>query len=402
MTSDPAGSRPLGAGFALVATVLIAINLRPGASAIGPVLEELVSDLGMGPTAMGLLTSLPGLCFGLVGALAVAFARRVGMTQGICLGVVAVVVGLLARAAVDDAWLFLALTTVALAGMAVANVLVPAWIKRHARDGGVRLMTAYSTGLTLGGAIAAAVAAPISAASHLGWRAALGVWGMIALVALVPWIVIAGRDRKLVIGRAPSTPTGAPVWRSPTTLGLALLLGIQSMNAYIQFGYLPQIYRDAGLSPGLAGLYMSLLTALGVLGSLVMPTVIARSPNLTSWMLSFGALLVIGNAGLLLAPGTVPWLWAVILGVSGFAFPTAITLITARTRDPAVTARVSGFVQPVGYMLAAIGPFVVGMIHDATGDWDLVLVLLTISGVVLALAGLRVARPVMVDDELAT
>src|SRR5699024_2091708 len=188
--------------------------------------------------------------------------------------------------------------------------------------------------------------------------------------------------------------------RSPTAMALTALFGLQSMNAYIQFGWLPQIYRDAGLPASTAGLLMSLLTSLTLIGGLVMPTVIARSPSLQPWIWTFGILLVIGNGGLMLAPATVPWLWSVILGISGFAFPTAIALITARSRDPQVTARLSGFVQPMGYLLAAVGPLMVGVIHQATGDWTLVLLLLMASGVALIVAGLRVSRPVMVDDEL--
>jgi CP family cyanate transporter-like MFS transporter len=117
-------------------------------------------------------------------------------------------------------------------------------------------------------------------------------------------------------------------------------------------------------------------------------------------MVSFGVSLALGYLGLLLAPATVPWLWALLLGLSGLAFPTAIALITARTRHPSVTAQLSGFVQPIGYALAAIGPFLVGLIHDATGGWSLVIVLLALTSVPLTLAGLRVARPSYVDDEI--
>jgi len=400
--ADPAPRpRPLGAGFALVATALIAINLRPVASSVGPVLEEVTEGLGMNTAVAGFVTALPGLCFGLIGALAVAFARKVGMTTGIVLGLVAVGVGLLARAAIDNTVLFLLLTALALGGAAVGNVLVPAWIKRQPRD--VRLMTIYSAGLTLGGAVAAALVAPISANTAQGWRAALGVWGLVALVAVLPWALIASRERRTPGGRGSPAATKAAgrIWHSPTAIALTVVFGIQSMNAYIQFGWLPQIYRDAGLSAGYAGILMSLLTALTLIGALMMPTVIARSPSLKGWMYAFGALLVIGNGGLLLAPATVPWLWAVILGTSGFAFPTAIALITARTRDPHVTARLSGFVQPTGYMLAAIGPFVVGVLYQATGTWTIVLILLMLSGVVLTLAGLRVSRHTWVDDKLA-
>lgn len=391
-------ARPLGAGFALLATALISLNLRPVASALGPVLEEVTHELSMSTAVAGSVTALPGVCFGAVGAVAVALGRRVGMTMGIVLGLVALTVGLLARAAVESTVPFLLLTALALGGAAIGNVLVPAWIKRQPRD--VRLMTVYGTGLTLGGAIAAAVAAPISNISGAGWRGALGIWGLAAAATLIPWVLITVRDRGPVAPARSRGSQAGSLWRSPTALGLSLLLGTQSMNAYIQFGWLPQIYRDAGLSAGYAGLLMSLLTALTLIGALVMPTVISRSPSLEPWMYMFGGLLVVGNAGLLVAPATVPWLWAVILGTSGFAYPTAIALITARTRDPHVTARLSGFAQPMGYVLAAIGPFVVGLIYQATGTWTVVLILLMLSGLLMTLGGLRVSRHTWVDDEI--
>ena len=161
---------------------------------------------------------------------------------------------------------------------------------------------------------------------------------------------------------------------------------------------------NAGLSASTAGALQALLSSVGILGALAMPTVIARSiergKGLQVWIWSYGVTLALGYTGLLLAPATVPWLWALLLGYSGLAFPTAIALITARTRHPSVTAQLSGFVQPIGYALAAIGPFVVGLIHEATGDWSLIIVLLALTAVPLTLAGLRVANPTYVDDEI--
>ncbi|SOC55725.1 MFS transporter [Ornithinimicrobium cerasi] len=386
----------------MTAVVLISVNLRPGASSVGPVLAEVRDGVGMSPAVAGLMTALPGLCFGAVGLLAVGLARRLGMTVGISLGLLAVVVGLAGRAVTGSVAVFLLLTALALAGMAVGNVLVPAWIKRHARDGGVLLMTLYSAGLTAGGALAAALAAPVAGLSEGGWRPAIGVWGLVAVGALVPWVLIARREHTDPADHRADAIAGAGRLRhSPTAVALTLLFGVQAMNAYVQFGWLPQIYRDAGLSGTQAGALVSLLTALGIVGGLTMPTVIARSRTLAPWMVAFGVLLVGGYLGLLLAPATLPWLWASLLGLSGFAFPTSIALIAARSRDPRVTARLSGFVQPVGYGLAAVGPFAVGLVHELTGGWTLVLLLLMGSGVVMTLAGLRVSRPTLVDEELA-
>ena len=139
-----------------------------------------------------------------------------------------------------------------------------------------------------------------------------------------------------------------------------------------------------------------------IVGGLTMPAVINRGRGLAPMMIGLGGLLVLGYGGLLLAPTTLPWLWAALLGLSGFAFPLVIALITARTRSHTVTARLSGFVQPVGYLLAALGPVVVGVLHAATGGWDVVLWLLMATTIPFVVAGLRAVRPTYVDDELIT
>ncbi len=382
----------------VAAVVLVSVNLRPGASSPGPVLEEVRDGLGMSAGVAGAMTGLPGLCFGVVGALAVAFARRVGMTAGIALGLTLATAGLLLRVTTDSVPVFLVLTVLALAGMAVGNVLVPAWIKAHGHA--VVLMTVYGTGLVVGGTIGSLATAPVTEATG-SWQTGLGMWGLLLAVSLPLWAWLALRERRSPTEHevGDEAPTGR-VAHSPTAIALTVLFGVQSMHAYVQFGWLPQIYRDAGLSASHAGALQALLSSMGIIGALAMPTVIARGRGLRPLTVSFGVLLALGYAGLLVAPATVPWLWALLLGLSGLAFPTAIALITARTRHPSVTAQLSGFVQPVGYALAAIGPFAVGLLHDATGDWHLVLVLLALTSVPLALAGWRVAAPTYVDDEI--
>ena len=391
-----------GTPFALlvVATVLVALNLRPGASAVGPVLDEIRTGLGMGGGAAGALTGLPGLCFGVGGALAVRLGRHAGIGGGIALGLLLAALGLLLRPLVGGAAVFLLLSAVALLGMAVGNVLVPAWVKTH-RAHEVRLMTVYGTGLIVGGSLGSLLTAPVAAES--GWRWALGVWGLGAAVAVPLWWWLARHER-----RRPQDlhdvdePPDAHVARSPTALAMTLLFGLQSMHAYIQMGWLPQIYRDAGMSASSAGAMQALLGAVTIVGGLTMPAVINRGRGLAPMMVGLGGLLVLGYGGLLLAPTTLPWLWAALLGLSGFAFPLVIALITARTRSHTVTARLSGFVQPVGYLLAALGPVVVGALHAATGGWDVVLWVLMATTIPFVVAGLRAVRPTYVDDELIT
>lgn len=399
MTTSVPNRFAVSSGIALVAVGLVSVNLRPGASSVGPVLEELRTWLGMGGGLAGVLTGLPGLCFALAGALAVDLARRLGITAGIMVGLLAAAAGLLLRATTVSASIFLLFSTVALAGMALGNVLVPAWIKRHGGNRQVTLATLYGTGLIMGGTLGSLLTAPLTAS--LGVERALGSWALLVLLALPVWGWLAFHERRNPDDhRDPATAPTGRMAGSPTAVAMTALFGLQSMHAYIQMGWLPQIYRDAGLSAAYAGSLQALLAATGIVGGLLMPTLIVRARSLSPYVVAFGVLLVAGYVGLVLAPATVPWLWALMLGVAGYAFPLVLALLPARTRHPQVTAQLSGFVQPIGYLVAAAGPVLVGLLHEATGGWTWVLVLLAATAVPFTWAGLRACRPVLVDDEL--
>ena len=216
-------------GILLAAVVLVSVNLRPGASSPGPVLEEVRQGLGMSAAVAGAMTGLPALCFGVVGALAVGLARRIGMTAGIAIGLTAAAAGLLLRATTDSVPVFLLFTVVALAGMAVGNVLVPAWIKAHGHA--VALMTVYGTGLVVGGTLGSLATAPVTEATG-SWQKGLGMWGLLLLLSVPLWAWLAVRARRTPSDHDASgtAPTGRVV-HSPTAIALTVLFGVQSMHA---------------------------------------------------------------------------------------------------------------------------------------------------------------------------
>ncbi|WP_040159968.1 MFS transporter [Nigerium massiliense] len=390
------------AWFAVAAVVLLALNLRPGATSVGPVLAEVSRDLGMGPTMAGVLTALPGLCFGVVGAVAVWVAARLSLSGALAVGTVAAAAGLLARSFSPDPWSFLVFSVLAFAGMALGNVLLPSFIKRHFPVRTVLVTALYTCGLSAGATLASLTAAPLSHALPGGWRASLGAWGVASAVALALWIPLGLRERRQRRAGAALRPPGS-LWgiaHSPKAVALALFFGTQSMQAYVQFGWIAQIFRDAGVSQALAGVLASIIAACGMPEGLLMPGVLARMRD-PRWLGPItGVLLLAGYLGILLAPLAAPVLWALLLGLSGAAFPTAIALITARSRDPHVTAQLSGFTQSVGYLLAAVGPFAIGSLHAVTGGWTVPLIVLAASSVVMAASGWISAAPGFVDDEL--
>ena len=388
------------------AVIAVAVNLRAGISSVGPVLEETLAAFGAGASQAGLITAMPGFLFALMGLGAVPVAMRLGLTRTIALGAALTFTGLAARPWVGAMAVFIVLTGFVVAGIAVANVLLPAWIKRHGGRHVVALMTAYGALLGLSGAIG-----PLSALFFHGdsaWQWALAVWAVPAAVQVVVWMMVMARlgDDRPRPGPATSpdsgaeAPASAPMWRSSTARFLLVFFGLQSMNAYIQMGWLPQIYRDSGASATTGTLALALVGGLNVIGGLVMPMLIARARTLTPFVVVFAAATAVGYLGLLLADGHVPLLWAFFLGLGGFCFPTAIALIPARSRSHVVTAKLSGFVQPYGYLVAGAGPVAVGAVYGATGEWRAILIALIASAVVMGAVGIRASASTTIDDEL--
>lgn len=388
--------------FVALAVGGMSFNLRPVASTVGPVLEEITSDLRMSSGTAGALTAMPGLVFGLTAVFAVAIARSLGLVRALTLTLVVLGVGQILRSLVSDSLSLILLTTVALSGAAVANVLVPVFIKSQPGGLHANLMGVYAAALSVGNMLAALVAAPMAAGSPGGWRAALGGWGLVALVALIPWIPILRHERRVLGGspRSAKPEAGIRIWRSPQAIALAAFFGVQSMHAYVHFGWTAQMFRDAGLSANAAGVLVALIVAVGIPGGILMPQLVARVADLRPIMWALGLLLTAGYLGILWAPTSLPWVWATCLGLAGLAFPAALALMTARTRLPAITARVSGFTQFSGYLLAGIGPFVIGAIHGLTGSWTVPLLTLAASGPVLAVLGSIAGRWHFIDDDL--
>lgn len=389
-----------GRALVLVGIVVLAFNLRPAAVSVGPVLDELSAGLGMNGLQTGLLTSMPVISFATMGALAPRLARAVGLHRITLLALLLVAVGLFARVRVDDGSLFLVLSFVALAGMAVANVLLPSLVKLHFPEQ-VGLLTAlYSTALAVGLSTASVLTVPISedGAGGLDWRQGLLVWALTALVAAVPWVALVRHDLR-ERDQSSAFGTGA-VARTRIGWVMALFFGLQSLQAYSIFGWVAQVYRDADFSAHDAGLLLGVVTAISIPFSIVIPQLTARVSNQAALLSAVMACYPVGYLGLMIAPGTLPWLWAGFLGIGTCTFPFILTLIGMRARTAAGTAALSGFTQSAGYLIAVVGPFGVGALHDASDGWTLPLGLLLALCVPQYVVGLMASRPAYVEDQL--
>jgi CP family cyanate transporter-like MFS transporter len=381
----------------LVGIVVVSFNLRPAAVSVGPVLAEVTAGLGMSSTVAGLLTTLPVLAFATFGMATPGVAARLGVHRVTLGSLLCVVVGLGLRSRTDDVPAFLLLSLLALAGMAAANVLLPSLVKQHFPRRVGLLTSIYTTSMAVGLTLASVTTVPISEATG-SWRNGLGVWALTALVAAVPWLALLRHDSALERGAVEVRLSQV----ARTRLGwlMAVFFGLQSMQAYSLFGWFAQVYRDAGFSPTTAGLLLGVITMVSIPLSLWLPTLTARLANPAPVILSLVALYPVGYLGLVVAPVEGAWVWALTLGTATAVFPVALTLIGLRARTSAGTAALSGFTQGVGYLLATVGPFSVGLAHDLTDGWTVPLVLLTLLSLPQAVTGWLVSKHRYVEDEL--
>jgi CP family cyanate transporter-like MFS transporter len=410
----PSATPRLDGGRALVLAgiVLSAFNLRTAVTSITPLLDELGRVFGFGASMAGVLGMLPSAAFAVFGVATPALAHRAGLERTALLSMLLAAAGLVLRSLAGGTGVLLLGSIVALAGMGIGNVVLPPLVKRYfpARVGA--LSTLYITVLQLGTILPALVAVPVAAA--VGWRVSMGAWALIAIAAALPWtgVLWIERRRESELARChdaavaggdeapelPAPPSRGRVWRTSLGWGLALMFGMTSLVTYSLFTWLPKLLVEAGATPGFGGAMVALYSALGLAAALALPALAVRVANPFPIVLVCAACHFAGFAGLLLAPMALPLLWVPLVGVGPSTFPLALTLINLRTRSPAGSAALSGFMQGVGYALASLGPLLFGVLHEATGGWAWPFAMLAARVAVMVLGGWQACKPRVLED----
>ena len=396
-TAGPTSSR----GLLLVGAsiVLTGVNLRTAVNSVGPVLAEIEAGLGVSSAASGVITTLPVLCFAVLGFAGPPLAARFRDGHVLAAAMLVMALGLVGRAAAGSLWAFLLGTVAAMTGGALGNVLLPGLVKRYFPDRTGLLIGAYSTSMAVGGALSAGGTAGIAAAvGEDGWRWALGVWAVLAVVAALPWLAVPARpgDARSA-SRAVRMRTLA---RTRLTWAMVTMFGLQAMQAYVIVGWTAQYLRDQGMSASAAGLLVGLNAVVVVPVSALVPALTVRQHLQRPLLVGFLACYLAGWTGLLLAPLTAGWLWLALLALGMGTFSMVLTLLGLRARTPESTAALSTLTQGWGYVLAGVGPLLVGVLRGATGGYTGMFVLVYVAVALLFVSGWAVCRERYVEDEL--
>ncbi|MDM0014326.1 MFS transporter [Variovorax sp. J22P168] len=384
-------SRRLLLGLSLI---LIAFNLRPLFGSLSVLLPEVMRDTGLSASGASVLTTLPLLCLGLFAAPAPALARRFGPERTLFGALLLICVGTLLRGSGSLPVLFFA-SALAGAGIAIGNVLLPGLVKRDFASRAAMMTGLYTLAICAGAASSAAFTVPLE--QHLfggAWTAALAVWALPVGVVLLLWApqALAARPRAAIASlHVGSLRRDALAWQ------VTCFMGLQSSLAYIVMSWLPPMLRERGLDSATAGyvLALSILTQLGT--CLVMPSVAARCRDQRGLAVGVAAVTLIAMLAFLFAPLEGRWFWAVLLGAGqGGSFALALSLIVMRSPDATVTAQLSAMAQGWGYVLAATGPLVAGLLRAWTGGFAASAGLMVVLAAGMAWSGWGAGRRLLV------
>jgi CP family cyanate transporter-like MFS transporter len=390
-TAEPGRSR-LRIFILVLGIVLLAANLRPALTGVAPLIGQIRADTSISNGVAGLLTTLPLLAFGLLSPIAPSVARRFGMERVLLASLLVLAAGILSRWAGAVAALFLG-TVVLGAAIAVANVLLPSLVKREFPEHAGLMTSVYTTSLGISAAFAAGVSVPLAQVDGVGWRGALALWAVPALLAGVAWLPQLGRNDTPEVPSALSSPGVRDLWRSPLAWQVTLFMGLQSLAYYVTLTWLPEILQSEGMGAARAGWMLGLSQAVAVVTMFLAPMIAERRPSQRGVVVVAVGTSGVGALGLLVAGSTVSALWVVLLGLGqGASFSLALTFFALRAPDHGHAAALSGMAQSAGYLLAAGGPFLFGVLRDVTGAWKVPLALLLTVTICLLLAGIGAAR----------
>jgi CP family cyanate transporter-like MFS transporter len=392
----------------VVAVAAAGFNLRTAVTSLPPLFPDLSARLHLSPAALSLLATTPVLCFGVVSAFAAWINRRWGEERSLLIALAVLTAGLLLRAVAPSTMLFPA-TVLAASAIAILNVLLSSMAKRRWPERAGLLVSIYLTMLSVGAIVSSLLSVPLYQASGGSIALALGVWAGPAALAVLLWLpqlrYASPRMRRpaahpvtasVVPAPADITPARIKLYKYALAWQVTVFMGLQSLLFYAALSWLPTIFQDRGATPVTAGNLLALMSVGNLIATSVVPVLAHHTSGQRALVVPSMIGMGVGLAGSFWAPlGSAPF-WVLVLGVSqGACLGLAIYFMMARAPDPDAAASLSGFAQSVGYLVASAGPLGLGLLHAATGGWNIpVAVLLVLCGCGLAV-GVLAARPLV-------
>lgn len=379
--------------FMIVGIIFIAANLRAPLTSVGPLVSIIRENVHISNTLAGLITTVPLIAFALLSPFVPKLGRKYGVERIILISLIFLVIGIAVRSLSGAVTLYIGTAVLGFA-ITICNVLLPSLIKREFPQQMGTMTGVYSVSMNLCGAIASGISVPLAVGAGLNWQGALGVWGILSVISILFWVPqLKAPAKPAAVASSAGNNHQINIWRSPLAWQVTLFMGIQSAIFYVLVAWLPEILKGQGISSSQSGWFLSILIMASLPFAFIVPVIAGRMPNQRLLVVITTILLLIGTLGLLYGSIHQVLFWVIILGIgAGFAFGLSMMFFGLRTQSAHQAAELSGMAQSIGYLLAAIGPALIGYLHDATHSWSVPLLILVGASALLGIFGLGAAR----------
>ncbi|MDN5907205.1 MAG: MFS transporter [Staphylococcus equorum] len=379
-----------------IGILLVGANLRAPITSIGVALPDIKMDLAMSNSAVSVITVVPLLAFSVISLFAARTSNKMGLEKTIFLALCLIFIGVLVRSITDISWLYIGTVLIGI-GIGFGNVLAPAMIKAkfplH-----IGIMTGYYTVvMNVFGGLSSYGTAPLVKAFN--YNISISVIGIITLITIIIW--------SFQLKGTQETATALPrksvnVWKSPLAWQITILMGGQSLIFYSLINWLPAYLSHSGMSINEAGAYLSIMQIAIIPFTFITPIFATKMKS--QFLLTFitGICFIAGVTIMLVVPH-LAIISTILIGVAGgLAFGLVNTFFSLRTEHIQTSAKLSGMAQAVGYLVAAIGPLLFGILHDMTGKWTASLSILLITAIVITLFGSQAGRNRTIEQSSTT
>ncbi|WP_168120363.1 MFS transporter [Paenibacillus sp. HB172176] len=398
----PHSGTPAQARFWLmiVGIIFIAANLRAPLTSVGPLVSIIRENLHISNTSAGLITTVPLIAFALLSPFVPKLARRYGIERILLISLIVLTMGIAVRSLSGVVTLYVGTAFLGFA-ITICNVLLPSLIKREFPRQMGAMTGIYSVSMNVCGAIASGISVPLAVGAGLNWQGALGVWGILSVISILIWAPqLKASAKPATVASSAVNNQRIPIWRSPLAWQVTLFMGIQSTIFYVLVAWLPEILKGQGISSSQSGWFLSILIIASLPFAYIVPVAAGRMHNQRLLVIITSVLLLIGTLGLLYSSIHLLSFGVIILGIgAGSAFGLSMMFFGLRTQSAHQAGELSGMAQSIGYLLAAIGPGLIGYLHDATHGWRVPLLILVGASALLGLVGLGAARNQFVESE---
>lgn len=378
--------------IAVVGVVLVAGNLRSPLTSLGPVLDDVSTEMRLSKTGAGFLNAIPLFAFAFLSIFIGRLSTKLRMEKLVLIALLILLTGLFLRVNFNTLSLFIGTAFIGIA-ISVGNVIMPAFVKvKFPLKSG--LMTGvYTLSMNIGAAMASGFSIKIGEWTGMDWRGSLSIWIIPVIMALIIWIPLTSRKNILPPVKTQKGYPKVNIYKSKLAWHISIFMGLQSLIFYCVVGWLPIVTMDAGMGKVEAGWLVSYFQFVSLPFTFLTPIIASRMTNQKPLIYIVASFLIISILLFAFYPLKYGILASVLFGISnGISFSLVMLFFLIRTQSSVQSVKLSGMAQSVGYLIAGMGPPIFGIIFELTGQWVYSFYFLVLTSVIIGITGFYAAQ----------